>query len=120
MAIDHKARKPVQKALKMHFVRFSGKALTQGVVNARIDAVPVRIYSAAKTIADCFKYRRTIGVQVALHALQESIRLNKCSCERLLHFTDICRVGKLVRAAHSIALTRGRPIALFQTQGCER
>jgi high-affinity nickel permease len=37
----------------LRFVRFSGQALTQGVVNTRIDGVPVRIYSAAKTIADC-------------------------------------------------------------------
>ena len=53
MAIDFKAKKPVAGGLKLRFVRFSGQALTQGVENIRIDGVPVRIYSAAKTIADC-------------------------------------------------------------------
>jgi predicted transcriptional regulator of viral defense system len=58
MAIDRKAKKPVVDGLKLRFVRFSGDALTQGVVNTKIEGVPVRIYSAAKTIADCLKYRR--------------------------------------------------------------
>src|SRR5882762_3000632 len=99
MAIDRKARKPTLNGLKVCFVRFSGRALTQGVVNTRIDGVPVRIYSVAKTIADCFKYRRKIGIETAVHALRASIRMNKCSRERLLHFADICRVGRLLRAA---------------------
>jgi predicted transcriptional regulator of viral defense system len=99
MAIDRKARKPSLHGLEVRFVRFSGRALTQGVVNARIDGVPVRIYSAAKTIADCFKYRRKIGIETAADALRASIRMNKCSRERLLHFADICRVGRLLRAA---------------------
>ena len=85
----------------MHFVRFSGNSLAQGVVNTRIDGVPVRIYSAAKTIADCFKYRQTIGPEVVIQALRQSVRQNKCSRERLWHFAKICRVDKLVRIAHS-------------------
>jgi hypothetical protein len=47
--------------LRLRFVRFSGQSLTQGVVNMKIDGVPVRIYSAAKIVADCLKYRRKIG-----------------------------------------------------------
>jgi len=101
MAIDRKARKPTLDGLEVRFVRFSGRALTQGVVNARIDGVHVRIYSAAKTIADCLKYRRKIGIEKALHALRVSIRLKKCSRERLVHFADICRVGKLLRYIYS-------------------
>jgi predicted transcriptional regulator of viral defense system len=53
MAIDRKARKPTLHELDVRFVRFSARALTQGIVNLRIDGVPVRIYSSAKTIADC-------------------------------------------------------------------
>ena len=53
MAIDRKARRPTINGLRLRFVRFSGRALTQGVVNGRIDGVPVRIYSTAKTVADC-------------------------------------------------------------------
>jgi predicted transcriptional regulator of viral defense system len=101
MAIDRKARKPNLNGLEVRFIRFSGRALTQGVVNARIDGVPVRIYSTAKTIADCLKYRRKIGIDTAVRALRASIQLNKCSRERLVHFAHICRVGKLLRAIHS-------------------
>lgn len=99
MAIDRKARKPKVKGLRLHFVRFSGDALTQGVVNTRIDGNPVRVYSVAKTVADCFKYRNKIGVETAARSFRESVDQRKCSRERLLHFAGICRVVKLVRLA---------------------
>ena len=103
MAIDFKAKKPVVNGLRLRFVRFSGKALTQGVVNTKIDGVPVRIYSAAKTVADCLKYRRKIGSDLVARILRESIAGKKCSEQRLRHFAKICRVNKLVRAAYSSA-----------------
>src|SRR6266403_4037648 len=73
MAIDFKAKKPVAGDLKLRFVRFSGQALTQGVENIKIDGVPVRIYSAAKTITDCLKYRKKLGGNLAVKVLRESI-----------------------------------------------
>ena len=102
MAIDSKAKKPVAGGLKLRFVRFSGQALTQGVENIRIDGVPVRIYSAAKTIADCLKYRKKLGGNLAVKVLRESIDRRKCSEQRLRHFARICRVRKLVHAAYSL------------------
>src|SRR5258707_254818 len=101
IAIDRKARKPLVNGSRMRFVRFSGRALTQGLVNARIDGVPVRIYSTAKTVADCFKYRRTVSPEIAIHALRESLRQNKRSHEKLWHFARICRVERLVRTLDS-------------------
>jgi hypothetical protein len=71
-----------------------GKALTQGVVNARIDGVPV--YSAAKT-----KYQRKIGIETTIRAFQTGRQLNKYSRERLLHFAGICRVGRPLRLMYS-------------------
>ena len=99
MAIDFKAKKPVANGLNMRFVRFSGKALTQGVVNTTIDGMPVRIYSAAKTIADCLKYRKKIGRNFATKILAEGITSKKFSEQRLRHFAKICRVGKIAHAA---------------------
>jgi len=95
MAIDFKAKKPVPGGLKLRFVRLSGQALTQGVENIRIDGVPVRIYSAAKTIADCLKYRKKLGGNLAVKVLRESIDRRKCSEQRLRHFARICRVRKI-------------------------
>jgi len=88
----------------MHFVRFSGNSLTQGVVNTRIDGVPVRIYSPAKTVADCFKCRKTIGPEITIRAFRESVRQNKCSRERLWHFAKICRVDKVVLELRRLAV----------------
>jgi predicted transcriptional regulator of viral defense system len=102
MAIDFKAKQPVVSGLRLRFVRFSGQALTQGVENIRIDGVPVRIYSAAKTIADCLKYRKKLRGNLAGKVLRESIARGKCSEQRLRHFAKICRVGKLVQAAYSL------------------
>jgi hypothetical protein len=79
MAIDRKARKPVVNSLRLRFVRFSGNALTQEVVNTRIDGVPLRICSAAKTVADCLKYRGKIGPRLAIHALRAGIAQRKRS-----------------------------------------
>ena len=89
------------EGLRLHFVRFSGYAMTQGVINTRTDGIPVRVYSVAKTVADCFKYRNKIGSAIAAQSFRESVNQRKCSRERLLHFAEICRVGKLVRLAYS-------------------
>jgi predicted transcriptional regulator of viral defense system len=99
VAIDRRSRKPMLNGQLLRFVRFGGKALTQGVVNTKIDGVHVRVYSLAKTVADCLKYRKRIRADLALQTLEECITQRKCSIERLRHFAKICRVDKLVRAA---------------------
>lgn len=109
MALNGRAKKPVVDGLNLRFVRFSGNSFTQGVVNTKIDGVPVRIYSAAKTIADCLKYRRKIGTKFAARILNESIAGKKCSEQRLRHFAKICRVDKFVRVAYSSARTSAAP-----------
>ena len=96
MAIDRKARKPMVKGLCLHFVRFSGDALTQGVVNTRINGIPVRVYSVAKTVADCFKYRNKIGLEIATRGFREGFCQSKCSWERVQHFARICRVSRIL------------------------
>jgi predicted transcriptional regulator of viral defense system len=101
MAINRRAKKPVVDGIKLRFVRFSGDAFTKGVVNTKIDGVPVRIYSAAKTVADCLKYRRKIGSDLATQVLRQSMAGKKCSKQRLRHFAKICRVSKFVNVAYS-------------------
>ncbi len=98
LAIHRKARKPALQDLRLSFVRFSGQALTQGIVNMRIDGKPVRVYSVAKTIADCLKYRRKLANAVLSKAVDEALRETQCTRERLLHFARICRVEKILRA----------------------
>jgi len=62
--------------------RFSGLAFTRGVENVTIEGRRVRIYSLAKTIADLFKYRNKVGLEVAVEALRDSIRSRKVKQER--------------------------------------
>ncbi len=97
LAIDRKAWKPRASGLPIRFVRFSGPALTQGVEKHRIEGVPVRVYSPAKTVVDCFKYRFKIGLDVALEALEECRRSRKCSNDELWRFAKICRVQRVMR-----------------------
>jgi predicted transcriptional regulator of viral defense system len=97
MAVHPKAKKPVVNGLLMRFVRFGGDAFTQGVINTRIDGVPIRVYSLAKTVADCLKYRKRIRPGLAEQMLEECTVRRRCNMERLRHFAKICRVGKFVR-----------------------
>jgi predicted transcriptional regulator of viral defense system len=92
MAIDNKARAPSAKATPLRIVRFSGDALRAGVETHTIDGVPTKIYCLAKTIADCFKYRNKIGLDVAVEALRESWRARKCTMDELWRYAAICRV----------------------------
>lgn len=97
IAIDRRAARPRVKYPRLRIVRFSGKALTEGIDERIVEGVPVRIYSPAKTVVDCFKYRNKIGLDVALEALRDVIRERKCSIDELWRYAKICRVTKIIR-----------------------
>jgi len=97
IAIDVKARAPKELLLPLCIVRFSGQALTEGVEKHTIERVSVRVYSAAKTVIDCFKYRNKIGLDIALEALRESQREKKCTMDELWYFAKACRVANVMR-----------------------
>jgi predicted transcriptional regulator of viral defense system len=96
LAVDRKARKPSVTDLPVHFVRFGGEAFTAGVEEHLIDEVPVKIYSAAKTVADCFKYRNKIGKDVAIEALRDCRRQRKASINDLWRMAEVCRVAHIM------------------------
>lgn len=97
LAIPEKAWKPRASSLPLRFVRFSGAAYEQGVEKHRVGRMEVRIYGPAKTVADCFKYRNKIGLDVALEALQDCWRQRRGSIDDLLHYARICRVANVMR-----------------------
>ncbi|MBN9641708.1 MAG: type IV toxin-antitoxin system AbiEi family antitoxin domain-containing protein [Achromobacter sp.] len=78
-------------------VRMSGQALTEGIQSMRIDGLDVPVFNAAKTIADCFKYRNKIGIDVALEALRDGWEQRKVTLDELSHYADIDRVSNVMR-----------------------
>ena len=97
MAIDRRAAKPRISFPPVKMVRFSGVALTEGVETHCIEGVRVQIYNPAKTIADCFKYRNKIGLDVALEALKECIRDRRATMDDLWYFASVCRMTNVMR-----------------------
>lgn len=96
IALDRKARKPVEKMMSLRIVRFSGVSLTEGVEVHQIDGVMTRIYSVAKTVADCFKYRNKIGRDVAVEALRDCLRQKKAPVDSIWRYAQICRVTNVM------------------------
>jgi len=97
IAIDRKARLPKAGKVKLRVVRFSGKALSAGIEHRAIEGVTVPVYNIAKTVADCFKYRNKIGLDVALEALREAWRGRRCTSRELWKYAGICRVANVMR-----------------------
>jgi len=97
IAIDRRAARPRAAHLRMRIVRFSGQALIEGIDEHIVEGVRVQIYNPAKTVADCFKYRNKIGLDVALEALREAINLRKCTIDELWSYAMVCRVAEVMR-----------------------
>jgi predicted transcriptional regulator of viral defense system len=97
IAVDNKARAPQMPYPPLRIARFSGPALSEGVELHNIEGVPVKITSVPKTIADCFKYRNKIGLDVAMEALKEAWSAKRVSMDELWHYGQICRVQNVMR-----------------------
>ncbi len=97
LAIPNKARPPRLDYPPLRIARFSESGLRDGVEEQLIDGVAVRITGLARTLADCFKYRNKIGLDVALEALQEAWRGRRVSMDALWHSARQCRVANLMR-----------------------
>jgi hypothetical protein len=96
MAIDVKARRPGAAGPPLEVVRMSGPAFTQGIEERVLEGVRVRLYDPAKTVADCFKFRNKIGLDVAMEALRD-YRRRRGSVDELLRYAEICRVAQVMR-----------------------
>lgn len=97
IALERSAWSPKLEHLNLRIVRFSGNAFEEGHQEHIIEGVPVQITSSAKTIADCFKYRNKIGLDVALEALREVRRKRLCTMGELMRFARICRVANVMK-----------------------
>ena len=97
IALARDVRRPQVEYPPLRIVRFSGEALAKGVERHRIESVQVKVYSPAKTVADCFKYRNKIGLDVAIEALRDCLRSKKCTRAQLWQYAKVCRVTEVMR-----------------------
>lgn len=82
---------------RLRIVRMSGQSLMEGVEERTFDGVAIRVFNLAKTIADCFKFRNKIGLDVALEALRDGWQKNKISMDEVWHYAKINRVANVMR-----------------------
>ena len=97
IAIENKGRAPRLDWPPLRVVRFSGEALDAGLEIRRIGGRKVRVTNAAKTVADCFKFRSLVGLDVAIEALRDALRARAATVDELWKYARICRVAKLMR-----------------------
>ena len=82
---------------KLRTARPRGAAYSDGIQTVTDHGAPIRVYSAAKTVTDCFKFRHKIGLDVALEALKDAWRSRKVTMADLSLFAKINRVGRVMQ-----------------------
>lgn len=97
LAIPHKAHAPRFDYPPLRVIRMSGPAMTEGMETVDVAGTPVRVFNVAKTVADCFKFRNKIGLDVALEALHEAWNGKRATMDELWRYAEICRVANVMR-----------------------
>lgn len=97
IAIDRRSRPPALAYPPLRVHLFTGKALSEGIESRRVDGQILRVYGVAKTVADLFKYRNKIGLDVALEALREAWREKRFTMDEIHRYARICRVERVMR-----------------------
>jgi predicted transcriptional regulator of viral defense system len=97
IAIPSKARAPRSAGIAVRVMRFSETSMDAGLETKQIDGIDVRVTNVGKTVADCFKYRNKIGLDVALEALRQAWQAKRVTMDDLWHFAGICRMTNVMR-----------------------
>lgn len=97
LALPRGSNRPRGMTLPLRFALFSGSAYSFGIEEHALTGGTVRIYSPAKTVADCFKYRQKYGLDVAIEALREGWRGKKFTMKELSAAAAVCRVSRIMQ-----------------------
>ena len=97
LAIGPKDRAPRPDGVRLRIVRVSGEARDVGIETHLVGGVPVRAYGVPKTVADCFKFRNKIGVDIAVEALRDCLEQRRCTTDELAEYARVCRVSRVMR-----------------------
>jgi predicted transcriptional regulator of viral defense system len=97
LAIGPKTWPPHMTVPRIRIVRYSEESFREGIEIHSLEGVKVRVYGVAKTVADLFKFRNKVGLDVAMEALRECLKQKRCSPDDLLRYARICRVERIMR-----------------------
>lgn len=97
IALPPGTRDPRGQTVKLRVFRFSGHGLTEGRQEHCVEGVRVWVYSPAKTIVDCFRFRNRIGLEVALEALRRGLREKKASITEVRKYAAMCRAQRVMQ-----------------------
>jgi len=97
LAIDQRSRPLVTTDLPAKIVRFGAQSLVEGVEEHSVEGVTRRITNPAKTVADCFKFRNKVGLDIAVEALKDAWRRRKVTMAELDRFAATNRVTHVMR-----------------------
>ena len=97
IALPESAQTPAIKYPTLRVARLRGAAYSEGIETVFENGVSIRVYSVAKTITDCFKFRNKIGLDVALEALKDAWRRRKVAMADISRFAEINRVAKVMQ-----------------------
>ena len=96
MALPPKSWRPRLARPWVRIVQLSAEAYAAGIEEHRLDGVTVRVYGPAKTVADCFKFRNKVGLDVALEALRDCLGRRKATVKELWRYAEIDRVARVM------------------------
>jgi len=120
IAIRRSAGTPVLTYPPLRVYRFTDTAFEAGIETRKIDGISVRIYGAEKTLADCFKYRNRIGLDVVLEALRTYCGRRKKDFQKLYKYAQVCRVERVMRPYLEASVDRPKYHRLGPSTPAER
>jgi len=97
IALRRGTESPRLKHPPVRVFRFTGEAFTEGIETPKVDGIQIRIYNPEKTLADCFKYRNKIGLDIAVEALKLYRERKRVKVNEVMRYARICRVEKVMR-----------------------
>lgn len=104
IAVERVSRPPKVDYPPVRVFRFTGEAFKSGIESHNTEGVSLRVYSAEKTIADCFKYRNKLGLDTAIEALRLYRERKRFKVDDLMRFARVCRVENVIRPYVEVSL----------------
>jgi predicted transcriptional regulator of viral defense system len=97
VAVERGRHLPATRGTPICIVQFSGPAFAEGIEEHTVSGLPLRVYSPAKTVVDCFKFRNRLGIDIAREALVDCLAQKKASRDDIWHLSSACRMQRIIR-----------------------